>query len=153
MKAPWVATIVLSALLGVGGGARLVAQMHGGHGGGQMAGMQMPDMTKMTDQMMRSADGRIAKAESAIRELSAMQAENPDPLRDRLVASMQGTLEQLRSVQGSLGEMLKDPSLAQRGDSMTTFDQVYKNFNQIADSLQTMTKNMIPLVKGHDTNK
>ena len=153
MKAPWAATIILSALLAVGGGARLAAQMHGGHGGGQMPGMQMPDTAKMNDQMMRNADARLARAESAIRELSAMQAESPDPLRDRLVASMQGTVEQLRNVQGSLGELLKDPSLAQHGDSIKAFDQVYKNFNQIADGLQTMTKSMVPLVKGHDTNR
>lgn len=153
MKARWVATIVLSALLAGGGGVRLAAQMHGGHGGGQMQGMQMPDMTKMTDQMMRDADARIAKVENAIRNLTAMQAETPDPLRDRLVASMQGTLDQLRSVNGSLGELLKDPSLAQHGDSMKTFDQVYKNFNQIADALQSMTKNMTPLIKRRDTSK
>ena len=153
MKAQWVATLVVSAFL-AGGAVRLGAQMqHGGHGGGQMPGMQMPDMTKMTDQMIRNADSRVAKAEGAIRDLTAMQAEHPDPLRDRLIASMQGTLDQLRGVQGSLGELLKDPSLAQHGDSMKTLDQVYKNFNLIADNLQAMSKNVIPLVKGHDTKK
>jgi uncharacterized protein YukE len=151
MRAYWVAPIILTAIFAAG--APLAAQTHGGHGGGQMPGMQMPDMTKMTDQMMRNADTRIAKAESAIRDLSARQAENPDALRDRLVASMQGTLDQLRNVHGSLGELLKDPSFAQHGDSMKTFDQVYKNFNQIADGLQAMTRSMIPLIKGHDTNK
>ena len=147
MRAHWVTPIVLTATFAVA--APLAAQTHSGHGGMQMPGMQMPDMTKMTDQMMRNADARITKAESAIRDLSAMQAENPDPLRDRLVASMQGTLEQLRGVHGSLGALLKDPSLAQHGDSMKTFEQVYKNFNQIADGLQSMTKSMMPLIKGH----
>ena len=151
MRAHWVTTIVLTATFAAG--TPLAAQMHGSHGGGQMPGMQMADMTKMTDQLMRDADGRIAKAENAIRSLTAMQAENPEPLRDRLVASMQGTLDQLRSVHTSLGELLKDPSLAQHGYSMKTFDQVYKNFNQIADGLQSMTKNMTPLIKGHDTKR
>ena len=151
MRAHWVTTIVLAATFAAG--PPLAAQTHGGHGGGQMPGMQMPDATKMTEQMMRNADARIAKAESAIRDLTAMQVENPDPLRERLVASMRGTLEQLRGVHDSLGEMLKDPFVAQHGDSMKTFDQVYKNFNQIADGLQSMTKNMTPLIKGHDTKR
>ena len=151
MRTDWLTATAVAAILAAG--APLAAQMHDSHGGGQMTGMQITDMTKMTAQMMRDADARIAKAETAIRTLTAMQAENPDPLRDRLVASMQGTLDQLRSVHGSLGELLKDTSLTHHSDSMKTFDQVYKNFNQIADGLQSMFKNMTSLIKGHDTNK
>lgn len=113
---------------------------HGGHGPdqGTVHGSMMA-----TDQMMRNVDSTMANAGSMMRELTAMHAGlDGNSQHDQMVSSMQGMLDQMRQVHGSLSGMMRDPAFGRDAAAMKSFQQAGRNLEQMVSAFQKMTKNM-----------
>lgn len=138
--------------LGLGVGAAL-AQMHGGtQGHGQhQPGMQgnMQGAMMATDQMMRNIDTMMTNAASMMRDLSTMHAGMPNrTAHDPVMTSMQGMLDQMRQLHGSLNNMRHDPNFGHDNESMKAFQQACRNLEQMTSAFQNMTKNITQAMKG-----
>ena len=138
--------------LGIGGRA-VLAQMHGGaqgHGHEQ-AGMQgnMQGSMMATDQMMRNIDSMMTNVSSMMRDLNTLHAGMPNaPQHGQMMASMQGTFDQMRQLQGSLNDMRRNPNFGHEAQSMRAFQQACRNLEQMTSAFQSMTKNLTQAMKG-----
>lgn len=134
---------ILSALVIVAAAAPARAQMHGQHGS-----MPMAPMATNSDQLMMKIDGTMAKADVAMRDLQGVHDRlGPSVTHGQILASMNGMLEQMRQVHGMLGALIKDPGFTGRRDAMKAFEEVSRNFDQLASAFQAMTKNMGRVMK------
>lgn len=132
--------------------APLVAQM-GQHSGGQHMQGQTPGAMSAsmmaTDQMMRNIDTMMTNASSMMRDLSTMQAGMTGSAQHgQTMSSMEGMLDQMRQLHGSLNDMMKDPALHNSGDAMKAFQQACRNLEQMTSAFQSMTKNMNKAMQG-----
>ncbi|MBI4477678.1 MAG: hypothetical protein HY654_10920 [Acidobacteria bacterium] len=135
------------------GGSAVLAQMHGGtqghgqHQPGTQGNMQGAMMA--TDQMMRNIDTMMTSAASMMRNLNTMHAGMPNATpHDPVMGSMQGMLDQMRQLHGSLNNMRHDPSFGHDNQSMKAFQQACRNLEQMTSAFQNMTKNMTQAMKG-----
>jgi hypothetical protein len=132
------------------------AQMHGGaQGHGQhQAGMQ-GNMQGMTgaDRMMQNVDKMMTNVSTMMQDLSTMHAGMSGGGHDQVMTSMQGAFDQMRQLRGSLGEMMKDPTLMHNQNAMKSFEQACKNLEQMTTSFQSMAKNMTQAMKGMGSGK
>ncbi len=139
---------ILSALVIVAAAAPARAQ-HDQHGSMPVTPMApMTPMATNSDQLMEKIDGTMAKADVAMRDLQGVHDRlGPGVTHDQILASMNGMLEQMRQVQGTLGALLKDPGFTSRRDAMKAFEDTSRNFDQLASAFQAMTKNMGRVMK------
>lgn len=134
--------------------APATAQMQGGAGHGQhQAGMQgsMQGMAA-ADRMMQNIDRTMTNVSTMMQELSTMHAGMPNA-GHQVMTSMQGAFDQMRLLRGSLGEMMKDPTLMHNQNAMKSFEQACKNLEQMTTSFQSMAKNMTQAMKGMGSAK
>ena len=121
------------------------------HDHGSMPVTPMAPMTTMatnSDQLMEKIDGTMAKADVATRDLQGVYDRlGPGVTHDQILVSMNGMLEQMRQVHGTLGALLKDPGFTSRRDAMKAFEDASRNFDQLASAFQAMTKNMGRVMK------
>ena len=136
---------------GIGSGA-VLAQMHGGvqgHGHDQSAtygGMQGAMMA--TDRMMQNIDSMMTNVSSMMRDLSAMHSGMANAMQhDQVMASMQGTFDQMRQLHGSLNDMRRSPNFGHDAQSMKAFQQACRNLEQMTSAFQSMTKNLTQAMK------
>lgn len=145
-------TLVLFALAG----GTAAAQMHAGaQGHGQhQTGMQgnMQGMAS-ADRMMQNVDRMMANVSTMMQDLGTMHAGMSGAGHDQVMTSMQGAFDQMRQLRGSLGEMMKDPTLMHNENAMKSFEQACKNLEQMTTSFQSMTKNVTQAMKGMGSGK
>ena len=136
-------------------GGPVAAQMHGGtQGHGQhQAGMQgnMQGMAA-ADRMMQNIDKMMTNVSTMMQDLNTMHAGMPGA-GHQVMTSMQGAFDQMRQLRGSLGEMMKDPTLMHNQNAMKSFEQACKNLEQMTTSFQSMAKNMTQAMKGMGSGK
>ena len=123
------------------------ATMQHEHGGGQMPAPPS-SMMDATEQMMRSLDTRMRDAASMLRDLSTMHAGMSTPQHEQMMTSMQGMLDQMRIFQGTLHQMVKDPTLTQNNSAMKAIQRAGQNLNDMTAAFEKMTKNMGAAMKG-----
>ena len=125
---------------------------HGGQGHEHAQGTMPASMTA-TDKMMGNVDTMMANAGSMMRDLTAMHAGmSGSAQHDQMLSSMQGMLDQMRQVHGSLNGMMKESGFAYDKDTQKSFQQAGRDLEQMASAFQSMAKNMTKAMKGmaHD---
>jgi len=97
---------------------------------------------------MKKMDGTMANADAALRDLRGVRDRlGPGVTHDQILASMNGMLEQMRQVQGTLGALIKDSGFTSRRDAMKALEEASRNFDQLASAFQATTKNMGRVMK------
>jgi len=149
------ACVLAIFIVALGVGSRVLAQ-HGGHGGDQGGMTGMPETTQgmqantrammASDQMLRNIDSMMINLSSTVRDLNALHAGMPN--HSPMMSSMQGTLDQMRQLHGSLTQMMRDPGFGYDAQGMRAFQQACRNLEQMTSSFQTMTKNLTQAIKG-----
>lgn len=125
------------------------AAQHMGHGAGAgttpgaMHGATNPMMAG--DQMMRNVDSMLQNAESMMRNLTAMPAMGPQ--HTEVMAGMNGMLDQMRTVHGSLTSMMKDPALMHDQAAGKAFTQACRDLEKMATGFESMARNMNQAMK------
>ncbi len=132
-------------------GGAVAAQMHGGaQGHGQHQPGMQGNMQGMAaaDRMMQNIDKMMTNVSTMMQDLNTMHAGMSSGGHDQVMTSMQGAFDQMRQLRGSLGEMMKDPTLMHNQNAMKSFEQACKNLEQMTTAFQSMAKNMTQAMKG-----
>jgi len=136
-------------------GGPAAAQMHAGtQGHGQHQGGMQGNMQGMAaaDRMMQNIDKMMTNVSTMMQDLNTMHAGMPGA-GHQVMTSMQGAFDQMRQLRGSLGEMMKDPTLMHNQNAMKSFEQACKDLEQMTTSFQSMAKNMTQAMKGMGSGK
>lgn len=98
------------------------------------------------EQMMRNVDSSMLRAESMMRDLSAMSMEGGR--HDQMIDGMRGMLEQMRGLHGHLTGVMKDPQFTHDGSATKAFNAACRELEKMASAFESMTKHMNQAMKG-----
>jgi hypothetical protein len=129
------------------GTTQMQGHQHGTQGTQGMQGMQgtqnMAGMMASTQQMMQNIDAMMTSSSNAMHNLSAMQPGTAgSPQHGQMVSAMQGMLDQMKQIQTSMNEWMKNPDLMHNSDAMKAFQQTCANFEQMTKAFDAMAKQM-----------
>lgn len=140
------------------GGVVATAQMQQGQTqSGQMAGhqhgtqaMQGTQATMMSSQqMMQNAAAMMTNTTNNMQRLGAMQqgmgGMQPNT---KMFSAMQGMLDHMKQLQGSMNEWMKNPQAMHDEAGMKSFQEACGNLEQMARSFEEMTKHVTDVTRG-----